>query len=207
MQGQAQDRTLGSAPSPCLVLPHPASPSFSWEPCIFWGLVLGSAVPRRKGIPSPPSVGKSPTSPRQQPCSFFLLFSFSLSLLDSIPGWVHSFGKRGFYHKSLHSPHRRGVMGLRAELTPERREQGGFSLLRLQTMQGCSLGGPGWDGDPFPPRPPQVPIPFPQGPVGTVRALPAANGSIPTGTGPGLALGTPGLTEQPSGFTSSCWDP
>lgn len=46
--------------------------------------VLGSAVPRRKGVPRAPSLGKSPTSPGLQLCS--LLFppsplSLSLSLL------------------------------------------------------------------------------------------------------------------------------
>lgn len=103
-----QDRGVGSS-----VSHGPAGPSSSWEPRIFWRLVLGSPLPRRKGIPSPPSSGKSPTSPGQQ------LFSFlSLPLPPPPPFWTEflvdstTLANGGFYRKSLHSPRRRGVMGL-----------------------------------------------------------------------------------------------
>lgn len=60
-------------------------PSSSREPRIFWKLVLGSPLPRRKGIPSPPSSGKSPTKPRAAAFLFSLSFFFFFFLFFSPP--------------------------------------------------------------------------------------------------------------------------
>lgn len=87
-----------------------------------------------------------------------LSFFFFFNLLDWIPVWFCSFGKRGIYRKSLHSPRRRGVMGLGQSCSlaeAEKGERGKEGTRELLAPRSCGCRTKQdlmWDGDPLPPR-------------------------------------------------------